>query len=260
MLWIDSNNTDNDRRKPFEAVVTQKKTSQFNNIQITGKPVIFFSNKDSKDTVCASSGFSEGMKRQIESVETNNMSEKRKCLIVHNKTTRINSLLDSSTEQTEQTMSVSSVSGLTPLTENMTSSSILHCSDNWKHMQQTFKVEEKQNKKQILSYVKDHLFKDLKFIPSQEMMHFSNQENSLNHYVCKALNIRMEEQHSFWSKYYVYVEKALNAARNDAVSAVKKSFLKGKSLYCLYKKISSNNRFLCFIKITGKFVMRRTEK
>ena len=91
-----------------------------------------------------------------------------------------------------------------------------------------------------MSYVKDHLFKDLKFIPSPDMMIFSSEENSLTHFVCMALNITIEDQWSYWSKYAGFIEKAVNAARNDAVSAVKKSFLKGKPnclCYKLYKSV-----------------------
>ena len=90
-------------------------------------------------------------------------------------------------------------------------------------------MEEKQNQKRLFSYVKDHLFKGLKNIPSPEMMIFTREENSLNHYVCMALNIRLEDQWSYWSKYAGIIEKAVNAARNDAVSAVKKSFLEGNT-------------------------------
>lgn len=94
-------------------------------------------------------------------------------------------------------------------------------------------MEKKQNQKRIFSYVKDHLFKDLKFIPSPEMMIFSIKEKSLNHLVCTALNIRLEDQRNYWSKYAGCIEKAVNAARNNAVLAVKRSFLKGNTNhYC----------------------------
>jgi len=94
-------------------------------------------------------------------------------------------------------------------------------------MQKSLISEEKQNKKRIEAYVKHHLFKDLKFIPSQEMMVFSSQKQILNYLVCHNLNIKIEEHQSFWSKYSKFVEKAMNAARNDAVKSLKRSFLKG---------------------------------
>ena len=120
-------------------------------------------------------------------------------------------------------------------------------------MQQTLKLEEKQNKKRILYYVKAHLFKNLKFIPSQDMMTFSNSDKSLNHLVFNAVNIRVDNQQSYWLKYYKYVKTALKAARNDAVSAVKKSFIKGKIIvsYSCKKTHTSTMSFFC-VKITSK--------
>ena len=44
-------------------------------------------------------------------------------------------------------MSVSSVSDLTPVTNVQESNSIIQCSDNWKQMQQSIRLEENQNKK-----------------------------------------------------------------------------------------------------------------
>ena len=122
-----------------------------------------------------------------------------------------------------QKLSVSSALGLTPISDITTSSSIAQGSENWKKQQQNLKLEEKQNQK-IFSYVKDHLFKDLKFIPSPEMMVFSNKENRLNHFVCTALNIALEEQWCYWLKYAGCMEKAINHAQNDAVAAVKRFF------------------------------------
>ena len=62
------------------------------------------------------------------------------------------------------------------------------------------------------------------------------QEQSLGYLVCHDLNIEVEHHQSFWSKYSKFVEKAINAARNNAVQAVKKLFLKVKNFYvkCMY--------------------------
>jgi len=46
--------------------------------------------------------------------------------------------------------------------------------------------------------------------------------------VCTNLNIKPEDHQSFWSKYSKYVEKSINAARNDAVQASKRTFLNGE--------------------------------
>ena len=129
-------------------------------------------------------------------------------------------------------MSVLSVSDLTPLTSKLQeSTSVIQCSKNWKHMQQSMRLEVKQNKKRIETFIKHYLFKNLKFIPSYKMMVFTTHKQSLNYLVCKKLNISPEQHETFWLKYSKYVETALNAARNDAVQAVKKSFLKGTKFF-----------------------------
>jgi len=229
MIWNDSRYGKDVHMNAGNKSLNERQSIQFSNTQSNVKNIVNSNNNQPNEVTSASSGFSTGMKRDIASIVTANVSEKRQCVVIHDSSMKINSLLDLETNNSKQTMSVSSVSGLTPITDNTTSPSIIQCSDNWIQMQQNVKLEEKQNKKGIETYVKDHLFKDLKFIPSQEMMLFSNQEHSLNYLVCHKLNIRVEEHQSFWSKYSRYVEKAMNAARNDAVSAVKNSFLKGKS-------------------------------
>ena len=113
-----------------------------------------------------------------------------------------------------QKLSASSVSGLMPTSEVMPSSSSIQCSENWMKMQQNLKLDEKQNQKRILSYVKDYLFKDLEFIPSPEMMTFSNKMQSHNYLVCKAHNIKEKDQWCYWAKYAACIEKSLNARGN----------------------------------------------
>ena len=76
------------------------------------------------------------------------------------------------TKTPKPNLSLSSVSGLTPETETETSLS-MQCSETWIKMQESLQLEEKENKKRIEFYVKHHLFKDLKFIPNKDFMHFS---------------------------------------------------------------------------------------
>ena len=178
----------------------------------------------------ASAGFSLGMKKQLESMEDYEVSDKRQCLITHNNILRNNSILEFEKKHSKTTRSVSSVSDLTPLTKQQGSTSIIQCSENWKQMQQSIRLEEKQHKKRIEMFVKHYLFKNLKFIPSYEMMIYTKNKQSLNYLVCKKLNICPEQHETFWLKYSKFVETALNAARNDAVQAVKKSFLKGNKI------------------------------
>src|SRR5688500_1849311 len=227
-VWNDNNNDINDQSTVSDAHIRS--------INLTQSKIIngaINKNATSKTNVpnevtSASSGYSEGVKRSLELVATAS-SEKRKCLFLHNSTTKLNSVLNLAAEIPPQSKSVSSISGLTPNSDNLSSPSIIECSENFKKMTKSIELEDKQNQKRIESYVKDHLFKHLKIIPSQEMMFFSTNENSLNYFVCKALNIRVQDQYSYWSKYSKFVERAINAARNNAVSALKRSFLKGNT-------------------------------
>ena len=94
-------------------------------------------------------------------------------MIIDKDSMQIHSMKNLGTNKAEQTKSVPSIAEQTPITENTASASIIQCSDNWIQMQHSIKLEEKQNKRRIEIFVKQHLFKDLRFIPSQEMMIFS---------------------------------------------------------------------------------------
>jgi len=180
----------------------------------------------------ASIGFSEGMKRDLASLNTENKSVKRQCVMDMPPKAIISSVPILEISKANQARSVVSISGQTTESNTAAPLSMIQCSVNWIQMQKNEISEEKQNKKRIEALVKHHLFKDLKFIPSQEMMVFSSQKQSLNYLVCQHLNIKTEEHQSFWSKYSKYVEKGMNAARNDSVQSLKCSFLKGKR-YCI---------------------------
>ena len=91
-------------------------------------------------------------------------------------------------------------SGVTTSSVDCTSFHIVQCSENWKQMQHNKKHEEEHNKDCIFSYVKDHLFKVLKFIPTKTMMIFSFQPQSLSQLICTALNIKLEDQQCYWAK------------------------------------------------------------
>ena len=95
-------------------------------------------------------------------------------------------------------------------------------------MRKTVQLEDKEQKKRIDLYVKENVFRNLKFILSWKMMNNLTRKNSLCKLICTGLNIREEEQQTYWSRYSRCVEKSLNAARNDAVSAMKSSFLVSK--------------------------------
>lgn len=176
----------------------------------------------------ASAGFSDGIKRNMDMSASMQQPDKKQCVIVSDGNREINIVLDSEKQKFTKPLSVSSVSGLTPITDNTATISTILCSQNYMQMVRSVNMEEKQNKKRIESFVKDYLFKNLKFISSQQMMIFSSQTNSLSYLICSALNIKENERPSYWGTYYQFVEKAINGARNDAVSAMKKSFIFSK--------------------------------
>ena len=88
-------------------------------------------------------------------------------------------------------------------------------------------AERENNKQSIGDFVKEHLFKRLKFY-NLEYMVFDTRKNSICQRVCNHLNMAEAGRVSFWSTYSPCVESAIRVARNDAVQAMKNSFLGGK--------------------------------
>lgn len=176
----------------------------------------------------ATSGFSEGMRRQISNNKLPKSQQKIHSVIGKNGEMELGTVLHLDTEQ-KNPPSVSSVSGITPVTDNTASISIIQCGENWKQIHRNMILEEKQQRKRIDMYVKKYVFSHLKFINSPSMMIYSSERNSLSNMICTGLNITAEEHQSYWSTYSKCVEKSMNGARNDAVSAMKASFLESKS-------------------------------
>jgi hypothetical protein len=125
----------------------------------------------------------------------------------------------------QPTLSVSSVSELTA--NNSNHASTTQCDMQWKRMKQNKQLENEHNRKKIDIYVKDELFKLVKFIPTGQAMQFSVKKQSLCQLICDELNIPPDSRCVYWDNYSRCVEKSINAARNDAVTAVKRSFFKG---------------------------------
>jgi hypothetical protein len=131
-------------------------------------------------------------------------------------------------------LSLSSVSELTANNSNLAST--IQCDMQWKRMKQNTLLEHENNRKKIDIYVKDELFKMVKFIPAGETMQFSTKKQSLCQLICDEFNIPSNERCNYWENYSRCIEKSINGARNDAVAAVKKSFFKG--WYLLFIAIS----------------------
>lgn len=130
--------------------------------------------------------------------------------------------------------SLSSISAATPTQTHSNNDVVpIQCQDSWKQMTSNVIAEREDNKKKIDSFVKDHLFKRLKFYNADVML-FDTRKNSICQKVCNHLNMAEAGRVSIWSTYSVCVEKAVRVARNDAVQAMKNSFLKGKLTNILY--------------------------
>lgn len=147
-IW---NNSDYSEANNGDILCNNKQSVHFCNI--VGKKRQVSHNKNDK-VKNASVEFSDNMRRDIASIQQNNVANKQQCVVIHNSTTEIDSLLEMEKYKQIQSMSVSSISGLTPVTDNTTSSSIIQCSENFKQMQQNVRLEEKQNKSRIKSFVK----------------------------------------------------------------------------------------------------------
>ena len=85
-------------------------------------------------------------------------------------------------------------------------------------------MEREQNKQSIQDFVKDHLFKRLKFY-NLELLLYNTKKNSVCQKVCNHLNMAEAGRISFWKIHSPCVEGAIRVAQNDAVQAMKGTFL-----------------------------------
>ena len=124
--------------------------------------------------------------------------------------------------------SLSNVSAATPT--QITSSNMIipiQCNEIYKQMSSDVIAEREKNKQSIGDFVKEQLFKKLKFYNS-DLLVYDTRKNSICQRVCNHLNMAEAGRISFWSTYSPCVELAIRVARNDAVQAKKNSFLGGK--------------------------------
>lgn len=131
--------------------------------------------------------------------------------------------------------SLSSVSAATPF--QITSSNVIlpiQCNEIYKQMSSDVIAERENNKQSIGDFVKEHLFKRLKFY-NLELLIYDTKKSSICQRVCNHLNMAEAGKISFWSTYSPCVEAAIRVARNDAVQAMKNSFLGGKLTSNIHK-------------------------
>ena len=126
--------------------------------------------------------------------------------------------------------SLSSISGTTPPQTTSNSSVIpIQCNEVFKQMSSDVIAEREQNKQSIQDFVKDQLFKRLKFYNS-ELLLYNTKKNSVCQKVCNHLNMAEAGRISFWKIYSSCVEGAIRVAWIDVVQAMKATFLGGKSI------------------------------
>ncbi len=140
--------------------------------------------------------------------------------------------------------SLSSVSATTPTHITSNNEIIpLECKEIYKQMTSNVIAEQEIHIKSIGDFVKDQLFKRLKFYYAKLLL-YDTKKNSICQKVCTHLNMAEAGKVSFWSKYSLCVEGAIRVARNDAIQAMKNSFLGGKSMKHLTLVTDLNTKLL----------------
>ena len=133
--------------------------------------------------------------------------------------------------------SISSISAATTTNGNSdTTTTPMQCNEKWKEMSLAIRAEKLKMQKRIAIYVNDHLFKRLKFF-NLEVMLFDTRKNSICQRICDSMHIAESAKKAFWSTYSPCVETAIRCGRNDAVQAIKNSFLKGKPIFASIQQL-----------------------
>lgn len=138
--------------------------------------------------------------------------------------------------------SLSSISNISPAL-SMSNNAIvpIQCNEMFKRMSSDAKAEKDNYIKSIGDFVKEHLFKRLKFY-NAELLLYTTKKSSICQKVCNHLNLAEAAKNSFWSTYSPCVESFIRVARNDAVQAMKSSFLGGE--YALFSYQTEFNKNL----------------
>lgn len=100
-------------------------------------------------------------------------------------------------DKVPELLSISSISAETFVpTPGPNHASIIQCNEQWKSMKLDAKAQQQQSQKKIDCFVKEHLFRKVKFF-NIEMMCYSTNINSICQMVCKALNIVEADKETF---------------------------------------------------------------
>jgi hypothetical protein len=150
--------------------------------------------------------------------------------------------------------SISSISGASPAPILSNRAIIpIQCNEMYKQMSSNVIVERENNKQSICDFVKEHLFKRLKFYNS-ELLIYNTKKSSICQKLCNHLNMAEEGRITFWSTYSLCVENAIRVARNDVVQAMKSSFLGSKLPNSIYNSEIHILIFLTSLQIFSKIV------
>jgi len=97
----------------------------------------------------------------------------------------------------------------------------------WPSTDSRFYLDQNKTVAMLEQYVRNKMFKKLKFISDPTMIAFSWEKASLCQTVCTKFKVARLEQTMFWSYYQNTINQKLNKKRSEVSNAMRKSF-KGK--------------------------------
>ena len=105
--------------------------------------------------------------------------------------------------------SISSISAALPAPIHSNKAIIpIQCNEMYKQMSSNVIVERENTKQSIGDFVKEHLFKRLKFY-NLELLIYDTKKSNICQKVCNHLNMAEEGRITFWSTYSLCVENAM---------------------------------------------------
>jgi hypothetical protein len=95
----------------------------------------------------------------------------------------------------------------------------------WNLAQTELDQDRDRMEREIEQFVKNTLFRRLKFISNSQEMIWSLEKRSICQYSCDQLNIRTDDRFRFWSEWSRRIELSLNRRRSDVNTGIKKDFI-----------------------------------
>ena len=96
-----------------------------------------------------------------------------------------------------------------------------------------------QYKQAMASYVKNQLFRKLKFITNDRFLSYSTKEESLCYYICQQCNVPPASRETYWPKLKAMFKSMIKDQRTNATTSLKKVFM-GKLLASVRLQLATN--------------------